>query len=458
MAEFIGREREMSRLEDIWNGPSKRTVKIYGRRRVGKTRLLREFCKGRPSVYIGCIRGSISDNIHAILSALNLFDGGNRDDPRFLSDALLELSVLCKASKIAVVFDELPYLTESGQQAVSVLQHFVDDVSETTESMIIVCGSSIAMMNRETDDYNRPLYGRFAHSMKVEPLTMLQCAIFHPDMPDMDRLRLYLTVGGIPGFHLDGSISTYREYIERHFLSDDADMSNEAENLIGSEFAPLGRYLSIVNAICDGATSIMTIAERCGIERTMCSRCLDDLRGIGIVGTVRPMMGAPERPVFRIDDPLVAFCQSVVRESDAFLLREPSERFDRIEHRISTYLGSRFEDLCMSFVVDNWRCTDIGRWWGPDRERTVREIDIAARILEGDTEAALLGECKFRNRRMSAGVFEELLEDSKLVKTNLTRRYVLFSVSGFDEELHDMESEGIVTLVGPDEILKWKPK
>lgn len=455
MAEFVGREREISRLENIWDAPSKRTVKVFGRRRIGKTRLIKEFCRSRPSIYIGCIRGSISDNIHAIVSALNLFDGGDRDDPAFLSDALRELSILCRASKIVTVFDELPYLIESGQQTASILQHFIDDVSENTESMIIVCGSSIAMMNRETKDYNRPLYGRFAHSLKVEPLTMNQCAAFHPDMPEMDRLRLYLTIGGIPEFHLDGSIGTYRGYIETHFLSDEADMADEAEKLIGGELAPLGRYLSVVNAICDGSTSIKTIAERCDMERTMCSRCLEDLRRIGVVGIVKPMMDAPERPVFRIEDPLVAFCQSVVRESDAFLLKDPSERFDRIEHRLSSFLESRFEDLCMLFVIDNWRCIDIGRWWGPDRMKTVREIDIVARILEGDTEAAMLGECKFRNRRMSTGVFKELLENSELVGTDLTRRYVLFSASGFEEELHDLESDGAVTLVGPEEIMKW---
>ena len=84
MGPFIGRESELAFLESIWDGTGQRTCKVVGRRRIGKSELLRRFAEGRRSVYIGSVLGSVSDNIHTIIAAMNELDGGNRKDPPFL--------------------------------------------------------------------------------------------------------------------------------------------------------------------------------------------------------------------------------------------------------------------------------------------------------------------------------------------------------------------------------------
>lgn len=203
MRPFIGRESELAFLESIWDGTGQHTCKVVGRRRIGKSELLRRFAEGRRSVYIGSVLGSVSDNIHTIIAAMNELDGGNREDPPFLSDALNMLLDVCRAERTLVVIDELPYLIASSEQMASVLQHFVDSMSRDTGSMLVVCGSSIRMMDQETTDYSRPLYGRFANELKVRELPLTACRSFHPRMSDLDMVKLYLTIGGIPQFHLD---------------------------------------------------------------------------------------------------------------------------------------------------------------------------------------------------------------------------------------------------------------
>ena len=403
MAQFVGREAEMEFLESIWNGSGPRACRVVGRRRIGKTELLKRFSEGKRSIYIGCIIGSVSDNIHVITTALNDFDRGNRPDPPFLSDSMNELLRRCRESRTLVVIDELPYMIESGDQVASVLQHFVDAVKRDTDSMIIVCGSSVGMMDRETTDYSRPLYGRFNNELTVKPLTLEQCDIMHPRMSDLDRVKLYLTIGGIPQYHLDAETTTYRGYLEKHFLSENADMADEATTLIGSEFAPLGRYISIVNAISDGATSVM-----------------------------------------------VAFCQNIVRESKAYALRDPSEIYDILSQKIDTFLGIRFEDLCMDYVIRKNRCIEIGKWWGVNDDKETREIDVVARMLVDGSPVALLGECKFRTAKMTEGSLKDLMENGKLVKTDLPKRYILFSIGGFTEKLRDMAEEMDISLVDMD--------
>ena len=454
MRELIGRESELEFLESLWNRGDSCACKVIGRRRIGKSELLRRFAEGKRSIYVECVIGSISDNIHTFNVAMNDLTGKAEKDPGFLSDATDRLLGICRESRTLVVIDELPYILQSGEQVASILQHFVDAVKRETDSMVVACGSSIRMMDEETTEYDKPLYGRFDEELKVEPLSLVQCNAFHPLMSDLDKVKLYLTVGGIPQYHLDPMTATYREYVEKHLLSKEADMAEEAVAPIGSEFAPLGRYMAVINAISDGATSLKTISEKSRVERTACTRCLNGLQKVGIVGTVNPMMGSPKNAVYRILDPMVAFCQDIVRESRAYSLKSPSDIYDLLSQRISTFLGGRFEDLCAEYVKDRYKCVEIGRWWGVDEEKEIREIDIAAKILIDGSVSALFGKCKFRTGKTTVDVLDELRRDCGLVRTDLRKRYILFSASGFTDELEEEAEENGVVLVDLEDLVR----
>lgn len=452
MEKFIGRERELSRLEGIWGSERGKAVVVFGRRRIGKSSLLMRFCSDRRSIYIECVRGSLNDNLRIIARVLESFDGRHRGDYAFLGDALEDITGLCREERTVVVFDELPYLISSGPQVASLLQHFMDGLARDTDTMVVMCGSSISVMKRETTDYDRPLYGRFDHRMKVGPMSYSECALFHPHMAEIDRMMLYLTVGGIPKYHLDSEATDYRSYIERHFLSADGDLRDEAEAIITAEFAPRDRYLAIVNAISDGRTSLKEISERADLDKAMCLRCLDELTEVGVVDTVHPMMGAPKRPVYRIADNMVAFCQDVVMASKAMPFDAPGRKYAHLEQRIRSFLGHRFEDICADYVTRHWDCLEIGRWWGPDESKQIRELDIAATVLEGDVKVSLFGDCKFIKDEYAAGTLRAFRRTVALTKDDRTQRLVLFAVSGFDAEVVDEARMGYVTLVGLDEL------
>ena len=230
------------------------------------------------------------------------------------------------------------------------------------------------------------------------------------------------------------------------------DLRDEAEAVITAEFAPRDRYLAIVNAISDGRTSLKEISERADLDKAMCLRCLDELTEVGVVDTVHPMMGAPKRPVYRIADSMVAFCQDVVMASKAMPFDAPGRKYARLEQRIRSFLGDRFEDLCADYVTRHWDCLEIGRWWGPDESRQMRELDIAATVLEGDVKVSLFGDCRFIKDEYTAGTLRAFRRTVALTKDDRTQRLVLFAVPGFDAEVVDEARMGYVTLVGLDEL------
>ena len=454
MVGFVGRENELSRLEDIWGSDGRKAVVMYGRRRIGKSELLRRFCSERRSIYIECVQGSLEDNLHIIAGVLGSLDGRNHTDYGNLKDALDDIIDSCRAERTVVVLDELPYLVSTGPQVASHLQHFMDHLARETDAMVVMCGSSISVMKRETTDSDRPLYGRFDHRFEVEPMPYRECAMFHPDMPDIDRLMLYMTVGGIPKYHLDPHPTDYRTYIERHFLSPDGDMRDEAESIIAMEFAPRGRYMAIVNAISDGRTSLKEIAERSGLDKAMCLRCLDELREVGVVDIIHPMMGAPKRPVYRVRDNMVAFCQDVVMASKTLPMADPARKYDILEQRIRSFLGHMYEDLCADYVVRHWECLEIGKWWGPNEDKEIRELDIVATVLENNVKVSLFGDCKFMRDEYVESTLRRFRRTIELTRDDRTQRLVLFSVSGFCDEIEDEASSGFVTLVGLDDLIR----
>lgn len=450
--EFIGRERELSRLESIYSRPGVRTVVMYGRRKIGKSTLIKRFCEGKRALYIQSPRGSAADVLHNLALSITAFDGVGREDYAFIQDAFEDIAVLCRKEPLIVVLDEFPFMIENIPAASSVVQRFIDLSVSGTDTMLIICGSSISVMRREVEEYERPLYGRFDNRMEIGPMPFSDCMRFHPELPKLDQVMLYLTLGGVPKYHAMEVDGSYRDYVIRHFLSDTADLRDEADNMIVAELSPRDRYIGIVNAISEGRTSHKQIYERVGIDRTTCTNALANLGSIGIVDTVHPMMGAPKQPIYRVSDNIVAFCKEVVAYADSVPMMDAERKYSVLENRIRTFLGHRFEDMCADYVIHHWDCLEIGKWWGPDENRQIRELDIVATVLEDDVKVSLFGDCKFINSEYAHSTLRRFRRDIELTKDDRTQRIVLFSVSGFDDEVMDEAAMGYVTLVGLDDL------
>lgn len=455
MGRFIGRERELAVLEGIWSRGGVGTCAVYGRRQIGKSTLLDRFSEGRRTLKMQFSRSSPYENLVRMRSDISRFVGRDVGGIGSITEAMAAVADACRTGRTLLVLDEFPYLVEDFPQAPSVLQRLIDTDLTGTDTMVVICGSSIASMRGMTEDMSCPLYGRFTDRLRVGPLSPGECAGFHPGMDPMDALRVYMTVGGVPKYHEMMDADDYRGCIMRCFVDRIRDLRGEGSAMITNELSPGQHYTSIVSCIADGSVKQSAIADKLGIDRGDCKRRLDRLESVDIVGRRAPMLGAPVHPSYLIADPLVDFQYSVVRMHGTVLdgPADADTKYLEIEPDISTFLGRRFEVVCGEWMDRNMNVKRRGTWWGRvDGEDA--DIDIVATVYDEPPRThTVLAECKFRRRPTGFDALNALERRARAAHAEEDVEFVMFSASGFDTRLEEHAEDHGIRLVGPEELL-----
>ena len=306
---FVGRKYELEMLEELGKGEGVKTCLIYGKRRVGKSELINQFCKNKRSIDFEFTVGSTSSQLQYMTDVMTEATGKHHDIYDTMYRCLKDLASYCKESETIVVFDEFQYLVidDDDGAIASEFQRFVDTLLKNTETMVILCGSYSSMMIELTSDPHRPLYGRFPNSIKLEPLSLKECSEMHPTLSDLDALKLYLTIGGIPGFHTLTKGDTYEECIWNAFFRKQAPLEKEIQLLIGTGTSKIDMRRVIIRAISEGAVTNKDIADKTKIERVICGNQIHILMELDVLDTYHPMYGAPKRPRYFIKDNAIAY-------------------------------------------------------------------------------------------------------------------------------------------------------
>lgn len=457
---FVGRKNELKRLEAICGRPGVKTCAVFGRRQVGKSTLLRAFADGKRSLIIQSLQHSAYENLAQMGMDISAFLGKDISGFGSFAEAFSCLRSICAQEKTLLIFDEYPYLVSAEPSVSSLLQRFIDIDLPGTETMMVICGSSISMMRNETESIDSPLYGRIHDRMEIRPMPLRDTAFFHKGMSDLDLIKTHMTVGGLPRYHRDMRYTTYRECVEKCFFSADAVLRDEAENIIRSEFSPFSVHSGIIWCISDGMVRQSEIAQKLGISRPVCKKYMDNMERLGIISARNPRLGAPKRPIYRISDEMVAFRYTVLRRHMTALediRMSDAKKYVMMEHDIDTHMGIRFEDICREYLTEEYDVLDMGSWWGRV-DGTDTDIDIVATVMGEDMmEHTILAECKFRRRPVGFTELNTLTKRAEALSGYSNGHLMIFSISGFAPELKEFAEETGVALVGPDMILGDKP-
>ena len=474
MGEFIGRVREMEQLEDLFASEYVRTCAVYGRRRTGKSRLLKEFCKGKRHAYLtamGINRERTFQGFRSVLSVFPEIDTEGIVDMQTFLDSLTRLS---STERTVVIIDEFPRLVDVCGEAPALLQVFVDHELEKNNLFLILCGSSIRAMGEHLNDGDAPLFKRFVAQMRLEPLPYRDARRFHEGLSEEDRIRMYCIASGIPAYHEIMAGRSVEGAIEKAILSPVGVLREEAENLVAMELKPKELYISILGSISGGKTDLKTISESSDVDRTTCQKAISNLELIGIVRRDSPYHNL-KRFAYVISDGFVRFHYDVLSQGEMTLeISDSRSLYQALKGHIQTFYGNRFEDVCRQYIASNNACRWVGRWWGAvpvfkdgktvkdDNGRTVTEdadVDIVAEVIDGDHVDLLLCECKFTSRLSGMREFRLLEQRGEAVrKGSENKRYVMFSRSGFTPELEDFarDEPGVrLELVGMPELSAW---
>lgn len=448
---FIGREKELEKLNGCFG--KGQAVLIYGRRRVGKTSLIEEFCKDKRTLFIRCIRSGLTSNLDYISDEIASFTGEPAIPLKGWYDMTRALGDLMKQN-IVLVIDEYPFLQKCDPSIDSFMQHLIDRDLKHSGSMLILCGSAVSLMRTIVEDGDGPLYGRFKRIIRLMPLTLDECRIMHPGLPEIDGLKLYLTVGGIPTYHEDIGCTSYSEYIRMNCVEDSWIM-DETAFLMKADYKDSLKYESVLSAIAAGNTNAKTIAEYAKIGNSTCTEILKDLVYNGVIDTVHPMLGAAKRPRYFISDYLMSFCHSILFRRRSLVGSEDTDGASaKLMYDINGFLGTRFELFCRDWLSRSYNVLEIGKWWIDDPRRDLHEdIDIVARISVANSKIDLFVECKFRKDEIGFHDYNILCRRAEPFMDTTNCRLMMISVSGFDADLKEYAEGGGVILVGPEEIL-----
>ncbi|MBP7868404.1 MAG: ATP-binding protein [Acidobacteria bacterium] len=445
MRPFINREPELASLERLWGSEDAQLIIVYGRRRVGKTALVRRFIQGRPHLYF------LANRLPEREQLLHLGEVTGR----FFADPLLEengfrdwrqvFSYLSRREeRYALVVDEFPYLVEANPALGSLWQQGWDEVLRGTKAFVVLMGSSVSMMERETLDERAPLYGRRTGQLRLEPLTFRHARAFFPCYGFEDQARAYAVLGGMP-YYLERfeEKQSLRANLLRHVLDPSAVLREEAEILLRQELQEPRVYFAILNAIAQGKRKLSEITNATALPHGTLTKYLSVLQGLRLVQREIPVTEtAPEKSkkgLYRILDPYVSFWfRFVFRYRDRLEQGEDEWVADRILGELDQHVAGVYEEICAQAVREGLLdglapgCyRKAGRWW--DRSS---EIDLVA--LDDDQVGALFGECKWSVRPVGVDVLAELRRKASRVALPYEpaeRLYALFSRAGFTPEL-----------------------
>jgi len=477
---FLCRDNELKKLSIRYDSGSPECIVIYGRRRVGKTALINEFTKDKPTIYFPALNTTAKDNLAALSRSIQHYlNPAAADYPVYPSfdSAFAEITRIAKKEHIIFVIDELPYLAKADSSIPSRLQHLIDHDWAQTDIFLILCGSSMSFMEKEVLSEKSPLFGRRTAQMKIEPMSYLDTAKFHPELSLEDNALIYAVTGGVPHYinKLDvrGSV---RDALINNFFDTSAYLFEEPENLLKQELREPAVYNSIIASIAGGSTRLSDVAASVGMESAACSKYISVLTELGIVKKTEPVIDKSKRKVlYRISDPFFNFWYRFVPANMMSISAGTIDRtFDvAIGSYLNQYMGLPFEDICRQYLVRY--CNDlpfpiaeIGEWWGHIRKRdpvtgkitsVEAQVDIVAVAPKLNNTSSgrqyIIGSCKYQTDAIGTEELDTLKEyAAAFTHPNDTCCYYIFSKGGFTQGLEKLAESGEVVFLSLNDIYK----
>ena len=440
---FYNRTEELDALADAFDASGSDLVVVYGRRRVGKTELLKAFCNDRPHIYFLAAQEAERRQREKFTeqAATHFEDRVPRING--WDEAFTYLGEKLQTEQTVVVIDEFPYLVAENDSIPSYLQAFVDEQLDGTDSMLILCGSSVSTMESEVLGHESPLYGRRTAQFDVRPFSFEQAReVITYGIGD--AVRSYAVTGGTPMyltlFDYDAPLAAN---IRSRILSPSAVLYNEPEFLLRTELRTPARYMSILEAVALGHTTPNEVSGATGIDSGPLSKYLQTLRRLRLLERAVPVTASnkkSKRSRYRVADEFLRFWFRYVEPNRSGIEEAPDVVYrGTIAPDLPTHVATTFEDVCREALWAGIRRGDVdpyselGRWWYGEHE-----IDIVG--LAPNDDRLLLAECKWTSDPVGRSLVERLRTKADHVRWgpgDRTEHFALFSKSGFVDGLAD---------------------
>lgn len=455
---FIGRERELASLEQMYQTNTFQMVVLYGRRRIGKTALLNEFCKDKNPLFYTGIESKDAENLQEFgrtaFAYFHIEDAGVTFSSwqNLLSFITSQMKSDSSPRKRLIIFDEYPYIASNSPELSSLLQREIDLNWNQMNVMLILCGSSVTFMEEEVLGEKSPLYGRRTGQIDLLPLDYRTSALFVPDYTPEEKAIVFGVTGGIPKYLsvFDPAVSLH-DNLESSYFSSSGYFYEEPMNLLRQEFRDVPLYYAIVNAIGQGCTQVNEISDRTGFDSSRLAPALHRLESVRIVRKDTPILNEKNKKLVQyvLQDGMFRFWFRFVSRGTGAIERGYGSRYyqNMVKPFLHEYMGPVFEIICQEYTFQSGiegefggMITRIGKWRGTDPlKHTPADIDVVG--IDETEKNAVIGECKFRNSIFGKEEYETLLDRARLVAPYHVSHYLIFSLSGISKWVADREKD-----------------
>lgn len=461
MERFVGRTRELRQIAKELDKNSPSLIIAYGRRRIGKSRLLLEASSGRNVIYFQATRVSSVLNLEQFKREVgNVLGASPILDAISNWEAVLHYIVDATADRhgTVVIIDEFPYLVDGDSALPSIIQRFWDSRAAAKSNLkLILCGSAVAQMENLLAEKN-PLYGRMTLRLEVRQLPLRDIVGFFPDYTAEQVIETYAVFGGVPHYlTLCASHLSLRENIINLLLTDTGALADEPMTLLQSELREPGMYASVIGAVSEGLHSLSEVAARLKTQTTTVAPYVEKLSRLHLLRSVRSLDAANKERNRRIvlTDNLMGFWYRFVRPNlTAISSGFGVEAYDNyIQKRFPEYMGGAFEGICLDYAryhlgeILSAPAREVGSIWG----HADFDIDVGGRLLD---DTFFYGECKWRSTKIDIAMVDLLKKRSEATsygRGKLGKQYLLFSRNGWKSDVADTAKvDASVHLIGPD--------
>ena len=455
---FLGREKEILDLEKEYARDGGFVV-IYGRRRIGKTTLIKQFIKSKTAFYFLATKEVESQSMKRFAGVIARTTGNSVMQKAAFSDWLDLFQAVADYKpneKKVLVIDEFPYLVKVNDSFPSILQNAWDEILKDSNVMLILCGSLISMMKKHALSYESPLYGRRTAQMRIAPLPFTT-VYENQKLSFEEAAEQYSITGGVPKymeFFSDGQ--PLYEQIKENVLSKNGFLYEEPNFLLTDEVQVPTNYFSIIKVIADGNHKLGTIAGILGLETSALTPYLKTLSELGFIEKQVPVTERnaekTRKGLYFISDNFLRFWFRYVYPYKGELELDNTQiSLDELDKDFKEkFVAFAYEDICKEIFAR--LCSDkaidftpskIGSYWLNDKSGNT-QIDVMA--VDTVNKRLFAGECKYHNQPIDADVYFELVkkvDNSSEIKSAFkgsTVIYGVFSKSGFTSRMTDINN------------------
>ena len=441
---FFGRKENIKAISRFINSDNYDAALIYGRRRVGKTELIKHCLKQTKttSIYYECKETSELNNVKSLCEIISETFGLPPLAFDTFESTLAFLSKQAAKKELILVIDEYPYIRKVVEGLDSIIQSFIDNNKSTSRLKLILCGSYVETMKSLLSEEN-PLFGRFDLVMNLKAMDYYESALFYKDFSDEDKVRLYSVFGGIPYYNrrIDSS-KTVKQNIIDLIASPGSRFENEVQMYLKSEISKMVNAYEVFEALAKGFIRFSDILSQSKVSSSpTLVDILEKLIKMDVVTKEFPINDENNRKKagYYVSDQLTLFYFKYIYRNlsrlavmDSHIFYEKFIKKDFEEH----YVPKTFEQVCKQFLIRKNRLgkledsfEKIGKYYYDDSVNHKNgEFDI---VTESDS-SYIFYEAKFKDEKLDKNlIYTEIkqVNDTGLV----CKKYGFFSKSGYKE-------------------------